>query len=269
MSYFTKSQIEKIVSFAFEAGKIAAQAFNSRDFKVVRKTDNSQVTSADVAVSKFLAEKLAQEFPQIPIICEEGNLREVAGDVFFLIDPIDGTSSFVSHNVEFAINIALVEKQKAVFGLIYAPLFEDGKMIFSDHEDKIICKTHGTKEKILQDVVPQKSKLRIITSSRSKDIDVETCIAQLYPEFIENFVVEKLSSAIKFFRIVEGDADLYLHFRKSMEWDTASGQALIELMGGKVKKLFFNQAETSVGEKVIYKKTDFANQPFIAFIQEK
>jgi len=264
MSFFNQQEIEKIVLFARQAGEIAAKFFIEKNFTTEKKSDGSKVTNADIAVSKFLNEKLTKEFPQIPIICEEGALREVAGGVFFLIDPIDGTSSFVSGSPEFAVNIAVIQDKKAVFGLIYAPLFEGGKLIFSDEKNQIISRDLSKEEKVVKAVSPNKSKLRIITSSRTKDADIKRYILQIYPNFSDNFVVEKLSSAIKFFRILENDADLYLHFRNSMEWDTAAGQALVELLGGKVKNLFFNQEEFVIGDNLIYKKSGFENQPFVA-----
>lgn len=265
-SFFSQSQSEKIASLAYEAGEIAAQSFKSKNFTVEKKFDDSQVTSADIAVSKFLREKLTQEFPQIPIICEEGDLREISEEVFFLIDPIDGTSSFISSSEEFSVNIALIKNKKAIFGLIYAPLFEGGKMIFSNHENKIIGRNFVGEEKVLEAFEIDISMLRIITSARTKDEDIENYIAQIHPEFSQNFIVEKLSSAIKFFRLLEGKANLYLHFRPSMEWDTAAGQALVELMNGKVKKLFFNQNAVEIGENLDYKKPHFANKAFVAII---
>jgi 3'(2'), 5'-bisphosphate nucleotidase len=90
-------------------------------------------------------------------------------------------------------------------------------------------------------------------------------MAQICPGFSQNFTTEKLSSAIKFFRLLEGDADLYLHFRPSMEWDTAAGQALVEMLGGEVKKL---TRESEIGENLTYKKTTFENSPFVAFIRQ-
>jgi 3'(2'), 5'-bisphosphate nucleotidase len=284
MSFFKAQEIKKILAFAIEAGEIAAQAFLSKDFFTERKTDNSQVTTADIAVSKFLREKLGAEFPQIPIICEEGDLRQIDDDIFFLIDPIDGTSSFISGSVEFAVNIALVQNKKAVFGLIYAPLFENGKMIFCDEEDRIILWDKSEKKQIpkqvpddgvcLESVFPNhhpefisgSKTLRIVTSARTKDSDIEFYISKTHPNFTENFKVEKLSSAVKFFRLLEKDVDLYLHFRPSMEWDTAAGQALVELMGGKVKNLFSNQNEIVIEGNLEYKKPDFSNKAFIAFI---
>lgn len=267
-NFFTKSQIEKIVSLAIEAGEIAAQAFRAQNFEVKKKADNSKVTSADIEVSKFLREKLSQEFPQISVICEEGDLREIVGEVFFLIDPIDGTSSFVSGSEEFALNIAIIKNKKPIFGLIYAPLFEGGKIIFSNEKNQVVSRNLQDEEKILQPKNIEQEKLRIITSARTKDRDVEKYLQQFLPNFSANFVVEKLSSAIKFFRILENQADLYLHFRPSMEWDTAAGQALVELMGGKVKKLFSNQNQFEIGENLAYEKPLFENQAFIAFLTD-
>jgi 3'(2'), 5'-bisphosphate nucleotidase len=285
MSFFKAREIERILDFATEAGEIAAQAFLSKNFSTEKKTDNSQVTTADIAVSKFLREKLGAEFPQIPIICEEGDLREIDDDIFFLIDPIDGTSSFISGSVEFAVNIALVQNKKAVFGLIYAPLFENGKMIFSDEEDRIILWDKSEEKKQIpkqvedddlersslnklrhSELASGSKTLRIVTSARTKDSDIEFYISKTHPNFTENFKVEKLSSAVKFFRLLEKDVDLYLHFRPSMEWDTAAGQALVELMGGKVKNLFSNQNEIVIEGNLEYKKPDFSNKAFIAFI---
>ena len=124
------SQTEKIILYSREAGEIAIQAFKSRNFEIRKKSDGSKVTSADIAISKFLREKLTTEFPQIPVICEEGDLRKISAEIFFLVDPIDGTASFISGSDQFCINIALIKNRQAIFGLIYAPLFEGGKLMF-------------------------------------------------------------------------------------------------------------------------------------------
>ncbi|MBM5782637.1 MAG: 3'(2'),5'-bisphosphate nucleotidase CysQ [Pelagibacterales bacterium] len=266
MSYFNEAQIEKIVEIAFEAGEIAVRAQNSGDFKVMTKPDNSKVTSADIEVSKFIHQKLTNNFPEIEVVCEEGNLREV-NDIFWLVDPIDGTSSFIQGSSEFALNIALIKDKKVVFGLIYAPLFENGKIAFSDSNNNLVLQDrHKKTYTSFFDHSESKKILKIITSARTKDCDIEKYLNQFYPDYINNFAVERLSSAVKFFRIIEGKADLYLHFRPSMEWDIASGQFLVELMGGKVKKLSFNENGFEIGEEMLYKKIDFINKSFVSFI---
>lgn len=137
MYIFTKAQIEQIVSLSLEAGEIAKKSFQAKDFEVMVKKDGSKVTSCDIEISKFFREKLSDIFPY-SIICEEALINEVYGENFFLIDPIDGTSSFIKGSDEFCINLAFVQNRKAVFGLIYAPLFESGKLLYNDERNNII-----------------------------------------------------------------------------------------------------------------------------------
>lgn len=259
MSYLNKLQIEKIVEIAFEAGEIAVTFQKSKNFDVMKKDDGSSVTTADIAVSKFINQKLSEFFPEIEIVCEEGNLREV-GDIFWLIDPIDGTNSFINGSSEFAVNIALVKNKKVVFGLIYAPLFEGGKIVFSNFDDQVVLQNKQEESLVIKFDNTESDVLKIVTSPKTKDDDIKRYLKQFASDYPCNFVVERLSSAVKFFRIVEGKSDLYVHFRKSMEWDIASGQFLVELMGGKVKKLSFNENNFEIGEEMSYKKADFANQ---------
>lgn len=250
-AFFSQTEIKKIVSLAKKAGEIAISDFVKKDFVIERKIDGSRVTSTDIKISEFLRQNLTKDFPQIPVICEEGKLREISEEIFFLIDPIDGTSSFIKGEVEFCINIALIKDKKAIFGLLYAPVFEGGKMAFSDEKNQIILNGEALKIKNNEN-----KKLKIITSSRSKDQDVEDYLTNNFQDFLGNFVIEKLASAVKFFRILEGDANLYLHFRPSMEWDTAAGQALVEILG-------ISPIDLKNGKILTYKKPGFENSPFL------
>jgi len=262
-NYLTQQQINDIFQLAIEVGDIAKQAFFTKNFKIFSKNDGSKVSSIDIEISKIIQQKISKIAPNIPIVCEEGEIRDFAGEIFFLIDPIDGTSSFINNNVEFCINIALVKDRKPFFGLIYAPLFENGKMIFNNYENQIIIHIHGeNKNLILKKFISNESSLSIVTSSRTKDEDIRIFVAQFYPQFINNFKVEKLSSAIKFFRIIESKCNLYLHVRKSMEWDTASGQALIDLCGAKIKTFRYENSKFFLNEELKYKKNEFINGGF-------
>jgi 3'(2'), 5'-bisphosphate nucleotidase len=263
-NYLSQNQINQIFQLAIEVGEVAKQDFLTKNFKIFNKNDGSKVSSTDIEISKIIQQKILQIAPNIPIVCEEGDIRDFEGEIFFLIDPIDGTSSFINNNVEFCINIALIKDRKPIFGLIYAPLFEDGKMIFNNYENKIVL--HNNRENknfIINKVISNQDSLNIITSSRSKDEDVRIYVAQFYPQFINNFKVSKLSSAIKFFKIIEGDANLYLHLRKSMEWDTASGQCLIDLVGAEIKTLKYQDSKFFLGEELQYKKNNFINSGFV------
>jgi 3'(2'), 5'-bisphosphate nucleotidase len=274
-NFFNQNEIKKITSMAFDAGKIAAKSFRTHDFTVAIKSDNSKVTSCDIQISEFLNKNLSAEFPNIPVICEELGLKKVDNDIFWLIDPIDGTSSFAAGIDQFSINIALIKDQKAVFGLIYAPIFEGSKMAYTNHESKIVMIKNQQEYFLEQNIIKQENdqetnlkKLKIVTSKRSTNQDIITYLNQDYPDIGQNYIIEKLSSAIKFFRILENDCHLYLHLKNTMEWDTASGQALVEAANGKVKDFFFNNVKSVIGEDLIYKKPNFANQPFIAYTKD-
>ncbi len=260
-------QVEEVINIVLEAGKIAANFWQSRDFEISRKPDNSRVTSADIAVSKFIRHGLSKITPDISVICEEGELRD-AKQIFWLVDPIDGTSAFIEGSNEFSVNIALIKDNKAIFGIIYSPLFEDGKMVFCN-EDSVFISSHSKERRKLEYKHYEIGKtFKVVTSSRTKDGDVSNFIKQFYPQFLNDFEVEKLSSSIKFFRVLENNCDIYLHFRPSMEWDIAAGQALVELMGGKVKNLSFNQDKFLIKDEMSYSKPGFNNSSFIVLFNK-
>ncbi len=267
--FFNQKQISIIRSIALEAGEIAKNFWLKRNFEVTKKADGSKVTTADLAVSNFISMRLRAHFPQFSVICEEGLLREV-DDEFWLVDPIDGTSSFILGSEEFAVNIAFIKNKKPVFGLIHAPLFEGGKTVFCDEKKMVILEAAGQKffgSEILTNN-KESEMLRIVTSARTKESDIANFVGFFFPHVGKNFAVERLSSAIKFFRLIEGRADFYLHFRPSMEWDIAPGQVVVELMGGKVKKLIFNQEKIMIGDEMPYLKPQFLNPSFLATINK-
>jgi len=267
---FDKNQIEQIVNIAFKAGEIAKNYLKNKNFSISKKADNSKVTSADIEISNFIGSSLKEIFKDIPIICEEGDFREYNSEVFFLIDPIDGTASFSELKDTFSINIALIKNKKPVFGLIYAPLFEGGKMAYSE----------GLEVKLFYDILTNKKErnikivnlkednkeLRIITSVKTKEEDLNNFIEQFYPDMRNNCEIKRVSSAVKFFSLLERKSNIYLHFRPSMEWDIAAGQILIELIGGKVKKIVSNQEKYILAGDLDYQKESFLNPAFVAKI---
>lgn len=257
-------EINLISEIALNAGNIAKTAFLKKNFVVNKKIDDSKVTSVDIEISNYISQQLSKNFPLFKIVCEEGNFRNVTNEeIFFLIDPIDGTSSFINDNQEFSINIALIKNNKPIFGLIYAPLFEGGKMIFNDQNNNLInFNLKNNSKEFLKNKNIKSNHIRIVTSARSKDEDIKNFTNQLLLNK-NQYLVEKLSSAVKFIRILENESDLYIHFRKSMEWDTASGQILSELKGARVKNLFFKDKKFFIGEDLLYKKPQFINGAFI------
>jgi 3'(2'), 5'-bisphosphate nucleotidase len=111
---------------AERAGKaILAYYVEGGDIEVRRKEDASPVTDADQAAEDFILEALGRLTPDIPIVSEEasaaGHTPDVSGGRFWLVDPLDGTKEFLSHNGEFTVNIALIEAGRPVAGVVHAP----------------------------------------------------------------------------------------------------------------------------------------------------
>jgi len=269
-----QSQIKSIVKIAIGAGKIAMSYFGRNNLMINRKSDNSPFTIADSLISQLIFSHLQKITPNISIICEEGENRDFGDGVFWLIDPIDGTSSFINNNPEFTINIALIQNKKPIFGLIFAPAIEKQPLYYTNIDGSLMqYLVDNKKEKIF---VANKQKGRcstIITSKRSSDRDILDCFAshfygenafcdiqiKLDPSFCEQDIsILKVSSSLKFLYLIDGKANLYLHLRRSMEWDIAAGQALLLAAGGRIVN--FN------GSEFLYQKADLTNQPFIATV---
>lgn len=320
----TNNEIEQIFWLAIEAGEIAKRDFLAKNFLFSTKDDDSEITSTDIAISSFLSESLGKIFPKIPVISEEGSVWDLQTKTFFLIDPIDGTSSFAKGCDQFSINIALIMNQKVRFGLLYAPFFDGGKMIFNDEANQVVRFTPQNPQEIIsrpiigqkiissqtQEIAFPKNKnliskvfssseidstkpelssvdrsnalkskgfevqdckenskansLTIVTSARSNQSDIDNFIAQFLPKFTAQYSITRLSSAIKFFEIIENRHQLYLHFRRSMEWDTAAGQLLVELSGGNLRNLSCENNVFAIGKPNQYQKPHFVNSAFIA-----
>ncbi len=263
-NFLNQWQINEIFNLALESGEIAKVAFLTNSFKIYTKEDKSKVSSTDLEISQLIAQNLAKICPNIPIVCEEGSNRQFNDKIFFLIDPIDGTSSFINNSDEFCINIALIQNNKPVFGLIYAPIYQGGIAVFNNHLNEVIFYSHQSHQ--FKKINYQKSSnnhLKIVTSTRTKNEDVNIFVKQYYPNFLNNYSLIKLSSAIKFITIIDNTAQIYLHFRKSMEWDIAAGHALINLINLHLINLNYENNYFSLGDELQYKKNNFINNRFI------
>jgi 3'(2'), 5'-bisphosphate nucleotidase len=256
MTNLNKAEIEILVNITKDAGKIAMSYFGSKNLQINSKADDSPVTNADIEISGFIDKKLKQYFPKIEIICEEGINRKILGNKFWLVDPIDGTKSFARTSEEFTVNIGLIENNKPIFGIIYAPAMKDTPLYYTNENGQTVkLLVDKNSSEILSKKVSKKEKFIIISGSESDSKDIANYIQNNLKDNKE-LEVKKVSSSIKFCYIADGKADLYLHFRKSMEWDTAAGQALILGCGGKV-------VDMDGGRNLEYRKAGFCNHEFL------
>ena len=232
------------------------------NFAVVTKADASPVTEADKSAEAIILAGLKHIAPGIPIIAEEeaaaGRFPTTAG-TFFLVDPLDGTKEFVSKNGEFTVNIALVEDGKPVLGAVYAPAIgkiwwgSAGKGAFmADVTDGVIGEARAI-------TIRQPEGGLIAIGSRSHG-GAET---QAYLEAftIADFVAA--GSSLKFCLIAEGLADIYPRMGRTMEWDTAAGDAVLRAAGGRVETL--DGQPLRYGKRFQDNDGDYANPHFVAF----
>jgi 3'(2'), 5'-bisphosphate nucleotidase len=257
-------QLPKAYQLAIQAAIAAAKVIMEiyqQDFSFLDKTDGSPVTQADLASSTIIEQYLSPL--GIPITGEESakapfELRQ-SWTQSWCIDPLDGTKEFIKRNDEFVINIALIENGKPIFGLIASPVQEE--ILLGSKEIGVFIlhfKDVAQMESWKQLGVPEKiNKPLVMTCSRSHHSGpVLQIINALKAEGHELDYIKK-GSALKFFDLATGRADIYPRFAPTMEWDIAAGQAILEALGGEVL-----HAET--GEPLHYNKANLVNPYFVA-----
>lgn len=235
---------------AIKAGKVVLDIYESGDFKSYEKADESPVTSADYKANEIIMEILQQQTPDIPIMSEEsknGLLKDRAHwQRYWLIDPIDGTQEFIARSGDFAINIALIENNQPVIGVIYWPAGEtlyfaqNGKGAFK--ECPIETKQIHVREftSIADDVI-------MIAISRRQSRDKIMC------RMSDSRTYQTMplgSCSLKACFIAEGKADLFLRMGVTGEWDTGASQCIVEEAGGNILDahfvpLTYNQRNTT------------------------
>ena len=223
-----------------------------QDFNVRHKTDESPVTRADEQAEAIIEERLAAATPDIPIIAEERcaaeGLPSSAPQRFWLVDPLDGTKEFIRRNGEFTVNIALIEGERSVLGVVHLP------------SQGVTYAAAGSAARWRNGEAPQPIKSRplpprgaVVVHSRSHAD--EKRLAE-YVATLPGAERRLAGSALKFCLLAAGEADLYPRFGPTAEWDTAAGQAVLEAAGGAVATLD--------GAPLRYGKPGFRNPDFIA-----
>ncbi|MGH7211372.1 MAG: 3'(2'),5'-bisphosphate nucleotidase CysQ, partial [Acetobacteraceae bacterium] len=216
---------------ATKAGALI-MAVRARGFEVLRKQDATPVTEADRSAEQLIVEGLRRA-GSIPVIAEE----EVAGGritapsrEYWLVDPLDGTREFAAGHDEFAVNIGLVRDNRAYLGVVGVPALGE---LFGGIVGQGAWKRDKTGERAIRARAPPREGVVVLASRYHADNPrLDAFLAGRKVARIINF-----GSSVKFCRLAEGVADLYPRFGRTMEWDTAAPQALLEAAGGTVSTL--------------------------------
>ncbi len=248
-------QEKELVLLVKKASSLVLGYYNDESFNVSSKKDGSIVTTADLAAHNLLVEGMEKILPGIAVVSEESfeaKCVETLPEVFWLVDPIDGTRGFVNHNDEFSINVARVRGKKTEFGIIAVPTT---RRIYLGSAGKgaWVLDDHG-KVKSLPCKVSDPACVHVLLSRFSHRMDRDE-LDRL------RIRVTPMGSAIKFGLLAEGGYDVYLRKGQTYEWDTAAGQCILEACGGKVLDLDGNEME--------YRKDNLLNSGFVALARKE
>lgn len=238
--------IEKVIEIAKNASKQIMKIYDTENFEIEFKSDNSPITKADLASHNIIVEGL-KKISNYPIMSEEDVIpyeTRKEWTKFWLVDPLDGTKDFIAKNGQFTINIALIDNKKPVLGVVYIPFsddvyyaeikngaFKNGKRIFNKSEriDLFAADSNFYSTQAMQDFF----KLHNIKN------------------------IKKIGSSIKICKLAEGEIDVYPRLNETKEWDTAATHIIANEAGCKL-------IDIKTKKELMYNKKSYRNNFFIA-----
>ena len=236
-------QVEAVFRrLAIEAGTRIMEIYEADDFDVRSKSDESPVTEADEAADALIS----------------AGLRGDAPELFAIVDPLDGTKEFVKRRGDFTVNIALVQNGVPIRGVVYAPA--RGRLFYTDATGKSVEETGpfdpaspGETGGIGVSAEPDNGALLVVASKSHRDAATD--------DYIGKYDVSDMRSAgssLKFCLVATGEADIYPRLGRTMEWDTAAGDAVLRGAGGRMVRFDDHSA-------FVYGKPGYENPFFIAY----
>lgn len=243
---------------ALQAGAKIMEIYDSPDFEVRAKSDDSPVTAADEAADALISAGLREAFPDVALITEEqAATHDLTARTFLIVDPLDGTKEFVQRRGDFTVNIAYVEDGVPLRGVVYAPA--KGRLFYTTADGRSVEEkgpfgdTAGEVAAIGVNPMPDNRGLMVVASKSHRDAATDN--------YIGRYGVRDMTSAgssLKFCLVATGEADLYPRLGRTMEWDTAAGDAVLRGAGGEVVRFDDHT-------KLTYGKPGYENPFFIAF----
>ena len=219
---------------AIEAGNEIIKIYNSEDFDIEVKSDNSLVTAADKAADEVISVGLCTAFPDVALVTEEQSAsHSTCAEAFLIVDPLDGTKEFIHRRGDFTVNIAFIENGVPTRGIVYAPA--KGHLFYTQADGSSVEELSGFSNSQATKLTPIRVKaadndsLLVVASKSHRDNETDA--------YIQKYSVtdmKSVGSSLKFCLIAAGRADLYPRLGRTMEWDTAAGHAVLKGAGGAV-----------------------------------
>jgi 3'(2'), 5'-bisphosphate nucleotidase len=247
--------VQPVIEIAARAGDEILTIYNSDDFGVETKDDKSPLTAADKASHECIVAALAELTPDIPILSEESTAisweERSQWQEYWLIDPLDGTKEFIKRNGEFTVNIALIQGNQAVMGVVHVPV--QNRCFYGFENGGAFERAANGDVNTINVASPAESPVRVVGSRSHRGELVDA-----YLERLGEHVMVSMGSSLKLCLVATGEADIYPRLGLTSEWDTAAAQAVVECAGGKVTQLD--------GTPVMYNaKEDILNPYFLVF----
>jgi 3'(2'), 5'-bisphosphate nucleotidase len=255
--------LELATNAAYAAGEEILNVYNSGEIVVDFKVDSSPLTIADQHAQLAIVAGLQSS--GIPILSEEAD--EIPYDQrskwerFWMVDPLDGTKEFIQRNGEFTVNIALMQHNEPVLGVVYAPVTD--KLWYGGTDLGYSAVKEGETTRRLTTIktrnlnkLYQIKNVNIITSRFHQNLETT--------DFIRPFDKPSLltmSSSLKFMLLAQGDADVYPRFAPTMEWDTAASDAILRAVN---RGIYQVNAMNEITVPLQYNKINLRNPYFIA-----
>ena len=246
-----QGRMPAIVQAARAAGDVIMQVY-ATDFEVRDKDDDSPVTQADEWAERVIVPALQALDPGIPIVAEEavaaGRLPTI-GDLFWLVDPLDGTREFIDRNGQFTVNIALVHHGRPVLGVVLIPAQQ---RLFAGLQGAGAWVEDAQGRRAIRCRATPREGLTVVASRSHGD-------AQALEAFLAGQPVARVvqaGSSLKLCLIAAGEADVYPRFGRTMAWDIAAGHAVLAAAGGEVTDL--------AGQPLRYGQSGLENPHFVA-----
>jgi 3'(2'), 5'-bisphosphate nucleotidase len=244
--------IQAVINIARDAGEKIMEVYARDDFGTRVKSDDSPLTEADLAAHHVIVDGLKALSADIPVLSEESSdipwEQRQQWETYWLVDPLDGTKEFIKRNGEFTVNIALVENNEAVLGVVYAPVLD---VTYYGDENGAFKITEGGETLPIEVVAHQEGESWKVVGSRSHAGD---SLVAFLGELGEHEMVS-MGSSLKLCLVAEGVAHIYPRLGPTSEWDTAAAHAVVNAAGGEVIV-----AET--GEPLQYNTKESLLNPF-------
>jgi 3'(2'), 5'-bisphosphate nucleotidase len=244
------SLLDNVLSIARKAGEKILETYQSDNIETLLKDDHSPLTQADLASNQFIISSLKQ-ISCLPIITEEAPVDfkdRQHWDKFWLVDPLDGTKDFLARNGGFTVNIALIESNKPVLGVVHLPV--GGDSYFAEKGKG--AHKNGSK-------IANNSKRTELIAARS--VFHSNKASENFFDLHDIRDVRKFGSSIKICKLAEGEIDVYPRLNGTKEWDTAASHVIANEAKCKL-------VDITTKEELVYNKPSIRNKHFIASRQD-